>query len=188
MQRVTRSGLPDASQRLFFALWPGEAIRHAVADAVRDVRAVLDPQGRAIDAARYHMTLQYLGGFRRVPDSLLEQACRAGSDLQVPGFDMTLDCLGSFDNRQIVWWLGCRMPPAALLALWDALGRALSRHGNWRQPAAFSPHVTIVRNARSPVVGITAPIAWPVRDVVLLRSGQPGGGYDVIGQWPLQRP
>lgn len=180
-----RSG---SSQRLFFALWPDVATRLAISEAVRTIRGDNASSGRWIEARRYHLTLQFLGAFGELPQSLSVQACTAAAELDAAGFELTLDRVGSFSNRSIVWWLGCQTPPPLLLELWHALGASLARHWAWQQPPAFTPHVTILRGAGRSVAADTAAVSWPVRSFALVRSRQSeaSSDYEVIGEWPLR--
>ncbi|HEY5851619.1 MAG TPA: RNA 2',3'-cyclic phosphodiesterase [Lysobacter sp.] len=173
------------SHRLFFALWPGDALRHSIDQAARRLEHELAPGGRRLDAARYHVTLQFLGDFDPLPPGLVDSACAAAARVRVPTFDMVLDCAGSFRGSN-VWWLGALAMPAGLQALWRALGVALEEQGVAVKPSAdFHPHLTIQRNVRRHIDAIPiVPLAWAVHEFVLIdsRAGEP---YRIVGRWPL---
>ncbi|QSX76122.1 RNA 2',3'-cyclic phosphodiesterase [Lysobacter arenosi] len=173
--------------RLFFALWPDDALRHSIDEEAARIERELSPGGRRLNAARLHMTLQFLGDFASLPPALLDGACAAAAQIRVSPFALELDCAGSFRGSNVCW-LGPTATPAGLQELWDSLGIALRQHEVPLRPApAFSPHVTIQRNVRRhlPVTPI-APLSWPVHDFVLVdsQSGQP---YRIIERWPLRR-
>ncbi|UNK49591.1 RNA 2',3'-cyclic phosphodiesterase [Lysobacter sp. S4-A87] len=171
--------------RLFFALWPADALRHSIDEAASRLERELQPGGRRLNAARYHLTLQFLGEFESLPQALIADACAAAAEVRLPPFGLVLDCAGSFRGSD-VWWLGTRETPAGLQGLWSALGDGLARYGVPTKPAAgFSPHLTIQRNVRRHIATTPIePLDWPVHDFVLMdsQSGQP---YRIIGRWLL---
>jgi 2'-5' RNA ligase len=172
--------------RLFFALWPDDALRHSIDEAAARLEKELAPGGRRLNAARLHMTLQFLGDFASLPPALLDDACAAAAQVRASPFGLELDRAGSFRGSN-VWWLGPTETPAGLQELWESLGTALRQRDVPMRPApAFSPHVTIQRNVRRHLSATPiAPLPWPVRDFVLVdsQSGQP---YRIIERWPLQ--
>lgn len=182
--RLPRSS--GGSERLFFALLPDDAARRDIIQAVRSIRRERETRGIWVEAHRYHLTLQFLGAFRELPQSLRDQACLAASEVNAAEFNLTLDRVGSFSR---VWWLGCSVLSPALTALWQALGASLARHADWQQPADFMPHVTILRNADRPVAAAVPAVRWSVGSFALVRSRPSGtcSDYQVIGEWPLQK-
>lgn len=178
--------------RLFFALMPDAGTRQRMSDAVQQLIDASKPSGRRSDAARYHLTLQFLGDFDALPPSLIDAATAAAvaTQAQVPAFDVLLNRAGSFGaDGSRLWWLGCDAPPAALTMLWHELGRNLARQ-RVRLPtgASFVPHVTVLRGANRAPPPLDAPLVWPV-DRFALVCNTPGArqGYDVLGEWPLLR-
>lgn len=187
-----RGALPRSGRggfhRLFFALWPEEAVRLQIAAGADALLATQAARGRRADPRRYHLTLSFLGDFPAPSDDLLARIRQAAAGVRVPAFEFALDAAGSFGNRSVPWWLGCRVPPAPLLALWLRLDEALAAQGmRLRRPGAHVPHVTVLRDARArlPLTPI-APIVWPVREFVLVDSRHGSDeGYVLIGRWPL---
>ena len=177
----------EGLHRLFFALWPGDALRDAIAEAAASLERGHAPGGRRSRAERYHLTLHFLGEFQPLPRSMLDAACAAADSLRLPGFDLVLDHAGSFPGSR-VWWLGANEIPAELRLLHGALGSALARSGvSIRPSVGFVPHLTIQRNVNRPVAPIAiAKLIWPVREFVLVDS-VPGGivPYRIAGRWPL---
>ncbi|HET7925134.1 MAG TPA: 2'-5' RNA ligase family protein, partial [Rhodanobacteraceae bacterium] len=117
------------SHNLFFALWPDDDVRERIASAAEWLRKTHAPRGRWIKPHRYHLTLRYLGAHATLPEPLLAAARAAGDAVRGSAFDFALDRAGSFRNRDVPWWLGCRTMPPALDALWDALWSALADNG-----------------------------------------------------------
>lgn len=173
------------THRLFFALWPDDALRARIATTAAQLEGELAPGGRRLKPERYHVTLQFLGDFRPVPERLREDAMAAAASVRSPAFELPLDCAGSFRGAN-VWWLGSRSTPDGLRALWDALGHALMQHQvPVRSGGSFVPHLTIQRDVRRHI-GSTpvATLLWHVREFVLVdsHSGRP---YDLLGRWSL---
>jgi RNA 2',3'-cyclic 3'-phosphodiesterase len=172
--------------RMFFALWPDETTRAACDAAARRLRARLQPGGRPERAERLHATLLFLGD--DVPANEEAAAHEAAGKLRSRPFTLTLDRAGSFPRRRSLWWLGCQQTPPEALALSDGLRAALRIAGVRYDLKAFTPHVSILRDAGQALAPTPIePIAWPVRAFVLVRSRldvQPAQ-YHVVSQWPL---
>ncbi len=171
--------------RVFFALWPGQALRADIDRAAAALEHDQAPGGRRLKPERYHVTLQFLGDFHPLPPSLIDTARAAAQTVRAPAFAMPLDRAGSFRGSN-VWWLGAQSMPTGLQTLWEQLGQALLRA---RVPvkgqASFVPHLTIQRDVRRPLSDTPiAPLSWQVDHFVLIDS-QPGRPYDVVDTWPL---
>lgn len=176
------------SHNLFFALWPDDDVRERIASAARELKEAQRPRGRWIKADRYHLTLRFLGTHATLPESLLAAANAAGDAVSTSAFNFALDRAGSFRNRDIPWWLGCQTMPASLDALWDVLAGALVANGIADEERSRRvAHVTIARDAdRALDEAAIAPIAWPVRDFVLVDSRLGGASaYTILRRWPL---
>jgi 2'-5' RNA ligase len=133
---------PDAIHRLFFAVWPDDDVRGALADRARAIDMACAPDGRSTPPGRYHMTLLFLGSFQPLPPTLVENAIAAADTVRAPAFELVLDRAGSF-QRSRVWWLGGTAPPALqvlharLVAAVEAMGAGSPDH------SPFVPHVTL---------------------------------------------
>lgn len=173
------------THNLFFALVPDDATRDEMAATVALLRSRHAPQGRWLKPARYHMTLHFLGSYSELPSEHVAAACEAAGRVQLPAFDLALDRAGHF--AQGIGWLGCEAD-GPLLQLWEELHRALAHaRVGVRGHAAFKPHVTVLRDARGPLpMEPIAPIAWPVREFVLIDSllGE-RNEYRPLGRWKL---
>lgn len=176
-------------ERLFFALWPDAAVRARLQAAAEALKQAHAPRGRWTARQRYHLTLQFLGDFERLPPSLGDDARAAAACVQSPPFDLCLDRAGSFRNRSIPWWLGCGAMPVGLQQLWDGLGLHLAKAGiQVVSSSRLVPHVTVLRDAARPLADTAiAPVQWPVASFALIHSrlGRQAG-YDMLGEWPLR--
>ena len=175
--------------RLFFALWPEDGTRKALADAATHLRQKLRPVGRWTGAHRYHLTLHFLGDYAELPDSLVQRATDAAATVKAARFTLTLNRAGSFRNRSIPYWLGPEQAPPELRQLWRALRDALQDHSvPYDTKLRLTPHVTVLRDAAQllPVTPIPA-VDWAVDRFVLIHSHLGATSeYRVLGTWPLQ--
>jgi RNA 2',3'-cyclic 3'-phosphodiesterase len=179
MRRTGANAEEDrTSHRLFFALWPDAGVREAIAATALELDHAHAPGGRAVQPARFHLTLAFLGN--RDPAA----AIAAGDAVRAVTLDLCLDRAGTFAGNRILW-LGMSEVPKALSALSSALTDVpdqLDRDA--RDQAAFVPHVTLQRNVRRPIAATAIrPLQWTAREFVLVDSID--RTYRVIGQWPL---
>ncbi len=176
------------SHHFFFALWPDDDVRGHIASAAEHLKRAHAPRGRWIKPHRYHLTLSYLGEHATLPDALIAASYAAGDAVRAPSFDFALDTAGSFANRKIPWWLGCDAMPDALDTLWSSIAHNLRVNGiTLDEPTPRVAHVTILRDADQRLAPERiAPIAWPVRDFVLIDSRLGAqSSYAILRRWPL---
>lgn len=173
--------------RLFFALWPDEAVRSVCAEAARTLKLREQPGGYLVKPEKFHVTLLFLGDF--VPAAVEAAACKAAAGVRAAPFTLQLDHAGSFrNNRQIPWWLGPREVPPALTRLYQNLREALIAAQAPPERMRFVPHLTILRDAQRGLPDTALkPVSWEVRDFALIRSrlDRSPSDYEVLGQWPL---
>ncbi len=164
--------------RLFFALWPEDETRAALADWSEGMHKACG--GRRIAADKVHATLAFLGS--QAPQRLPELVAAARS-ITAPAFVLVLDQARYWKHNRI-GWAGASTVPDALSALSQDLRAALSAQGSAFDPKPFVPHVTLIRDGSRPgEVPVLPPIRWPVQSFSLVQSS--GGRYDVLASWPL---
>ena len=178
--------LPDdaggARARVFFALWPDEAVRASLARCARDAQA--ECGGRAIRAEKIHLTLFFIGAIARERLAALETLALA---VRAASFELQVNVLGYWRHNQIVW-AGARECPAALTSLVTVLSAGLAGEGIRSEERPYVPHITLVRGATlARATRTAAPLTWRARDFVLVESVAARGGvsYEVRGRWPL---
>ena len=167
--------------RLFFALWPGEAVGQALADVAAALAA--RAQGQPVPLAKIHLTLAFLGEIE--PDRA-SAARQVAAIIRSPGFDMVLDCVGSFRPAQVAW-AGCTRVPPELASLHGGLTGELRSRGFTFEDRPFAPHVTLARRISKAVPReLMPPLEWKAREITLVRSETGTGRYDVLEGWPLE--
>lgn len=169
--------MPD-QHRLFFALWPDEAIREAMVER----RARLgDLSRRRVPDHNLHATLLFLGN---QPADRLAQIEAAADGVSAETFRLRLDRFGWFARARVVWFGG--EAPEAAQALVRQLGEAMHALGLSFDQRPFRPHVTLFRHvSRRPDFPTPEPIDWPVREFALIES-IPGRPYQVLRKWSVE--
>ncbi len=171
----------EVRQRLFFALWPDEALRSRLAAVAREVWV---RGGKAVPPENLHITLVFLGGIDAPMRALAEGiADRVAS----PRFALRLDRIG-FWPRTGLLWLGTGDLPEALSALAAELHRGIAACGVKLDARPFLAHVTLMRKVRvARHAGPVGPVDWRVEGFSLVEStpGPGGSRYQVLRTWPL---
>lgn len=183
--------MPAERDRLFFALWPDEPTRAALAAAAGHLRQRLHPVGRWVDAQRYHLTLHFLGDYPGLPETLVQRAMEAAATLRSPRFELRLEEASSFRDRSIPWWLGPAQASAPLRQLWRDLREALqARSVPYDTRQRLVPHVTVLRDATQFLAPTPVPVvSWPVDGFALIHSHLGADSrYRVLETWRLQAP
>ncbi len=176
-----------ATARLFLALWPTPALRHALAAHARLWRW---PRGAArVDPAKRHITLHFLGAVPRAQLPGLAQALA----LPCPTAELRLDTPALWHGGLAV--LLAREIPAALQDFHHALGQAIAGTGLPVERRPWHPHVTLARRAEGAQPPVRCkPLVWPVEPggpedgcgYVLVESVPgPGGGYRILARYPI---
>jgi 2'-5' RNA ligase len=180
--------MPTEIDRLFFALWPPDEVRTELSAASRQLRQKWHPAGRWIGAHRYHLTLHFLGDYPVFPEAIAGKAMEAARHLRSPRFELRLDQAGSFNNRDIPWWLGPSQVPEALKQLWRDLRDVLKARGvPYDSRLRLSPHVTVLRDASQTLAPTpVSAVDWPVASFALIHSHLGArSAYRVLETWPL---
>jgi RNA 2',3'-cyclic 3'-phosphodiesterase len=173
------------NRRLFFALWPTDAIRAQLAAAAQAYAEL----GRAIAARNLHVTVAFLGAVHEERLDHVVEIARATQKLTLDGkFILHLDRLEFWRRSSLVALTATRTPPE-LLKIVDGLRAGLRERGFQLQDHdTFRPHVTLVRDvARGPAAAAVTPVQWPVESFALVESqvGQRGSQYSVLDEWSL---
>ncbi|MBL4762433.1 MAG: RNA 2',3'-cyclic phosphodiesterase [Gammaproteobacteria bacterium] len=165
--------------RVFFALWPDDDCRYEVGLNIPEACR------KPVPVANLHLTLAFLGN---VSDDELILLQDIGAMIKAECFKLGLQPFGFFKKRSI-FWLGTAHLPSALASLVAQLWQQLEKQGWQREPAQFTPHVTLARRCSNSVKAtqLIKPIFWHVRRFSLLESvsGKEGVSYQQISSWQL---
>lgn len=174
---MNSSGL-SAGRRLFYALWPDQAVR----DALQKWQSlVLPPGARPHHLDDLHLTLHFLG---QVSEERLPRLVEIGEALSTPGFDLVLDRLEVFARPRVLW-AGPQSWPRELDRLHEYLSRELASGGFRVESRSFRPHLTLARKVdHRPNVGKLDTVSWQVRRWALVESCSGARPmYRQLAQW-----
>ncbi|MDA8259707.1 MAG: RNA 2',3'-cyclic phosphodiesterase [Betaproteobacteria bacterium] len=173
------------SRRVFFALWPDpEAVGHLAALAQSLAGS---SGGRLMHPATLHLTLAFIGS---VTPTRLAELERIAAGIRAPAFDLSLDRLGFWPQRGILW-AGCSTLPPSLRILSGRLAAALRAAGfaiAHRAGATLVPHVTLARRIRCAALPrLETPVRWRVDEFALVESHlhPSAASYKTLAGFPL---
>lgn len=171
------------ASRLFFALWPDNETRQAVA---RVGQSIADKEFKWVQAHNLHVTLVFLGHVGADTESLLKQSI---ADINAQPFTLTFDSLSYWTKPKILCLTSLQPTPQAAMMLADALAATAANCGLHTDTRPYTPHITLARHARHLPELKIEPIVWRAEAFCLVEScTEPGGvRYKVRQQWPLPR-
>jgi RNA 2',3'-cyclic 3'-phosphodiesterase len=171
-----------ATRRLYFALWPTEAVRQQITERVQPLLSKRN--ARLIPPANLHVTLAFLGS---VSDDALAHIMDAAGQIDSAAFDLTFDHVETWASAHIAC-LAITPAPAPLGRLVDCLRSSLWARNIEADPKEFKAHVTLARDWREePLNERVDPLIWPATQFVLVesRAGHAGSEYTILNRWPL---
>ncbi|MCK9382587.1 MAG: RNA 2',3'-cyclic phosphodiesterase [Sulfuritalea sp.] len=174
------------SRRVFFAVWPDqEAVGHLAALGGN----LAGSEGRLIRPAALHLTLVFVGS---VTPTQVDQLQEIAAGVRAEAFDLSLDRLGFWPQRGILW-AGCNQPPEPLRRLAESLAAALRAAGlviDQRSGSALVPHITLARRVRcASLPQLATPVRWRVSEFSLVESDlhQSAARYKTLASFPLNQ-
>lgn len=172
----------DPQRRVFFALWPDQRLRTALAALARLIPA----NGRPVPPAHLHLTLAFPGTVSAA--KVADMSARAET-LRPPEIRLVLDRIGWFPRARVAWVSPSRAVPE-LEALAAELRCLCEASGVRMEVRAFRPHVTLRRFVTRFDSIDVQPLEWQPGEMVLIESGKDGhpGPYRVLRSWPVPSP
>jgi 2'-5' RNA ligase len=168
--------------RLFFALWPDDDLRAALAPQLAPLLAACC--GRAQAPAQWHVTLEFLGS---VPAARMAAASEAASMVRAGPLEIVFDTVEHW-RRPEVLCLVAREVPVPLVSLVSQLRSTLAARGFPTEHRVFRAHFTLARKVvKAAAVPAFGPIRWPARDFALVESvtDRAGSRYHPLARWQL---
>ncbi len=185
-RRPRRKFGASQKDRIFFAALPDvETAKriHLLAETLKRERGF---EGALILPEHLHVTLFHLGDWHEVPDTIVELAKAAAASAKVPAFDVAFDRVRSFSNRTGIYPFVLTGEAAQWSVLHAALAAELKKSGlGGATQGEFEPHVTLVYDKVRMKPAKIEPIAWTVRDFVLIHSVLGKTQHIHLGRWPL---
>lgn len=163
------------SHRLFIALWPEAPVRDAL--QALQARWRWPREARPVPPEDLHVTLHFLGAVETARAAAL-----------APALDVAFEPFTLAVGAAALWRGGIAVHEAAvvpgLVALHQALARALLAQSFALESRAYRPHVTVARRAEGGAPPEDGEIVeWRVRGFALVRSA--GGRYEPLVRYPL---
>jgi RNA 2',3'-cyclic 3'-phosphodiesterase len=169
--------------RLFFALWPDDNVRLALASQRLEIARTTG--GRPTMPVTLHLTMVYAGN---VSPSRVTEIKMLASQIRVPAFDFRIDVAGCFEGARVAW-LASDTPPEGMHKLQKALQTAMLEAGFDVDRRKFRPHITVARDVTTifephPI----APLIWRIDNFCLVEAQQSGNSvrYEMLDRWMLQ--
>jgi 2'-5' RNA ligase len=180
---------PSGSDRLFFAVLPDD---YAAGQADRFRQRFGNERGLTGTPVRtdhLHVTLHHLGDHAGVPQSMVARAATVAAALRVAPFEVEFDAVMSSvrgPQSGVALVLAGDKGLAGLTAFQRALAVAMIKGGlgQWVDKT-FTPHMTLVYESRVIEKQPIRPIAWTVRELVLIHSVLGQMRHVTLGRWPL---
>ncbi len=169
----------ENKRRLFFALWPDEAVLKALAKLCQGLDL---GEGKPVDCGKFHITLVFLG---EVPEDKIEALKMLAEKLAFRPCELTFNRLEHW-VRSAVLCLTAETVPEPLTELVKELKRGVRKLGFKLERRPFRPHLTLARKVRKRVAACAIdPVYWPVRELALVASEltPEGSRYQVLGRW-----
>ncbi|SDP38393.1 2'-5' RNA ligase family protein [Afipia sp. GAS231] len=169
--------------RLFLAAIPDAATAARIHQLAGVLKGAHRFSGKPIEPERLHVSLFFLSG---LPQQEIREACAAAADVRIKPFEVSFDRTASFrgkrGSRPFVLVGDKGLQP--LTSFRRMLGDAMLRRGlRWVTNTNFTPHVTLLYDARSVEEYPIEPISWTVNEFVLIQSLS---GHDYLARWPLE--
>ncbi len=186
MNSQAKPGKPagEISSRVFFALWPNDAERAAIAAWQPALHRLCG--GRSMRAGTLHATLLFLGD---VVQHRLEALQLAAQEAEGRHCDLAFDVAHYWGHNHIVY-ASASTVPQQLAQLVQVLEQRLKKHHFHFDKRPFKPHVTLLRHAQwsdAPLPEMQR-VAWKIRDFALVQSvpDEEGANYRVLARFPLR--
>jgi RNA 2',3'-cyclic 3'-phosphodiesterase len=177
---------PLARDGLFFSIFPDAATAVRIARFARHCRRQFGFSGRPLATSRFHISLQDLGEYEGMPESVVAKASDAAAIVRAAPFAVMFDRVGSFSgragNRPLV--LRGDDGVVGLTMLHQSLGSAMRTVG-LKARLDFTPHVTLLYDDRRIDEQAIEPIIWTVHEFILVRSLIGRTKHIPLGRWQL---
>ena len=179
---------PPIIDQLYFAVRPDKSARGPMTELGQSCYRQYGSWGQPYTPDRLHISLLGMGYFERYAEDDLQEVIEAAAKVSFVPFEVQFDRLVRFGRGETgPLVLLCGEGHEALVALQVAICSAMLNAGLKppRQPR-LNPHITLLYGChRMPDTVLDRPIAWTVRDFVLIHGLYGQGRHEDLGQWRL---
>jgi len=173
---------------LYFALQPPpEAAAEAFA-RLDALRAPLRLNGKPVGAHRLHVSLNFVGDFKRPPGPVIDKAIEAMEAVEARAFRLEFNRLGSWpagdQSLPIVLWgdegvIGANSLYSSIHKGMRGLDMAP------RREPTIEPHMTLQYDRAEAPENFIDPVGWTVEEFVLIHAVHGEGKFDVVQRFAL---
>jgi 2'-5' RNA ligase len=168
-------------KRLFFALWPSDAIRQKIIELDE---LLSDPRLKKVATKNLHVTLVFLGLLDEKQEKYIIEAA---NNLSASPINMQFDQLTFWQQKRGILSLTSTSQPESLLILVKNLQDRVIEKGVEIEQRPYTAHITLARNLKQLPEIKVEPISWHSDNFVLVHSvsTKHGVDYQIINSWPL---
>lgn len=182
---------PQPTDRLFFGLYLTAGLAPQVEQLAVRLRAEHELSGLPLLTERFHVTLYHIGDFAGVPPQTVAMAKAAGAALaaEMQAFEITFDRAASFASKRSnhPYVLLGNDGIAAVVHFQQALRMAMARAGlKVSNTQTYTPHVTLLYDAKSVDAHPVEPVTWVVSEFVLVHSLLGETRHVPLARWALR--
>ena len=165
-------------KKLFFALWPDDAIRLQCRNVIGKITGHCAP----VAVSNLHATLLFLG---RISSEQEAAITAAAAVLPIPQISLCFDQF-SFWKKPGVYCLTCREFAQEVVTLSEQLAAIAKHSAVTVDERPFKPHITLARNAKQTELIEFESIVWQTQTFCLVESCSLATGveYRVLKRWP----
>lgn len=176
----TLSGNNEAKSRLFFALWPDDATRQALAQLIPNFDA---QAGKPVPAHNFHVTLVFLGNVDQTTIAAIKQRA---AKVSVEPFQLIFESVSFWQQSKVIC-ITCRSVPQQAFDLASKLDMIARQCGLQTDARPYVPHITLTRHAQGLSIQTLKPIVLRADSFCLVQScSEPEGVvYRVLQRWPF---
>jgi len=177
------------SDRLFFAIFPQPPAAETGRQFGQDLSNQHGLSGRLESTDRLHITLDHIGDYHGLPVGIVDSAIQAAAKINQPAFEVVFDRAGSFAGApgKNPFVLQGDNDATALHDFRFILTNTLRAAGvPSKSGKQFTPHITLLRDARLVSEHPITPLRWIVREFVLVHSLLGRTKHIPLARWPLR--
>jgi 2'-5' RNA ligase len=180
--RRFHGGFERPTDRLFWAILPDDEARRRIVERTERLRTTHGLTGRALLPQHLHVTLFHVGDSTEAPtEGVIEAVTERARSVFMPTFKVVFDRAMTFRHGAFV--LASDEGTIGLDVLHQRLTDAFLRRP---APArAYTPHVTMLRDARIVPEEDIEPISWTASEMVLVHSELGRISHNRVAHVPL---
>lgn len=181
---------PKRPDRVFFALFLQQQDHSRFADMQRQTCDERGIDGSLLLPERFHVSLQHVGDYRKLPSRVVFAASRSGQRINMPAFELTFRQVRSFPGRPATRGRPPRRPlvlvadDGSVCDLGRMLGVEMQRNG-LKASGDFVPHLTLAYDEKFVPRQPVDPIRFVAREFVLVHSLRGLTKYVFLDRWWL---